>query len=94
MHPLFSNLFLVPEREFSSGGADKPATKSPVIRILRPGYICEIIRDPHTDAPLHHWLVQDCETNEIIVLGQSRTLDEADRNARAFLDDLRLRRAI
>ncbi|MEO6120253.1 MAG: hypothetical protein ABIP12_06135 [Terriglobales bacterium] len=69
-------------------------TKRPVRRILRPGYVCDIIRDEQTDPAIHHWLAQDCETDEIIGLGQARSLHEAEGHALAFLDDLRVRRAI
>ncbi|MEO5935675.1 MAG: hypothetical protein ABIP81_00525 [Terriglobales bacterium] len=69
-------------------------TKQCVRRILRAGYVCEIIRDEHSDPAIHHWLVQDCNTDEIIALGQSLTLTEAENHAGAFLDDLRVRRAI
>lgn len=63
-------------------------------RILRAGYICDIIRDTATNPPIFHWVVQHCETNEIMALGQAQTLTEAEHAAIGFLDDLRLRRAI
>jgi len=75
------------------GGRQKHESNR-VARILRPGYVCDIIRDPHTDPPIFHWVVQDCETNEITGLGQAYSLGEAEQHASAFLFDLRQRRAI
>ena len=97
MKSFLSNLFLMPGPKPSLVGSDKAekkATKSPVRRILRPGYICDIIRDEHTDPAIHHWVVQDCDTDEIIGLGQAHSLPEAELHALAFLNDMRIRRAI
>ena len=69
-------------------------THSRVIRILRAGYICEIIRDSSTEPPIYHWVVQGCESNDVVGLGQSHTFSEAESTAIWLLDELRLRRAI
>jgi hypothetical protein len=68
--------------------------KSLVARILRAGYIAEIIRDGISETPLFHWIVQAAESGEVLALGQSLTLREAELSAVSFLDDLRLRRAM
>lgn len=75
-------------------GSHQKHTANRVARILRPGYVCDIIRDPHTAPPIFHWVVQDCETNEVTGLGQANSLGEAEQHATAFLYDLRQRRAI
>jgi hypothetical protein len=77
----------------SPDGARK-GHKSLAARILRAGYIAEIIRDGLTNPPLFHWVVQQCETGEVLALGQSHTLPDAEISAQSFLDDLRLSRAI
>ncbi|HUS20282.1 MAG TPA: hypothetical protein VMZ25_11590 [Terriglobales bacterium] len=88
MNPLSSNLRLFPEPRSS---AVEPRAAN-VTRILRAGLICDIIRDRM--APIFHWVVQDCETNEVLGLGQAHSFNEAHETAVWFLDDLRLRRAV
>ena len=86
-----SNLRTFPD--FSPDAA-RGREKSLAARILRAGYIAEIIRDQVAYPPLFHWVVQQCETGEVLALGQSNTLPEAETAAISFLDDLRFRRAI
>lgn len=90
-HP-YSILQLLSGSEAELANSARPRLTRPVTRILRAGYIGEIIRDELLHPPIHHWLVQDCDTNEIVALGQAETLSEAQSHAVAFLDDLRLRR--
>lgn len=87
-----SNLLAFPERPETQTG--ERALKTLAARILRAGYIAEIIRDDFGPEPIFHWVVQQCESGEVLALGQARTLAEAEHSAVAFLDDLRLRRAI
>lgn len=90
MREALSNLreFPRPQAEPRHRGADRLA------RILRAGYVAEIIRDSISASPIFHWVVQDAESGEILALGQARSLGEAEVSAVSFLDDLRLRRAI
>jgi hypothetical protein len=87
-----SNLREFPVRQMT--GVRPQREKSLAARILRAGYIAEIIRDGISDVPLYHWIVQAAESGEVLALGQSRTLGEAELSAVSFLDDLRLRRAV
>jgi len=87
-----SNLFAFP-RPLGESAPSAPA-KGMIARILRAGYIGEIIRDELDSEPLFHWLVQRCESGEVLALGQARSLAEAELSATSFLDDLRLRRVI
>jgi len=74
--------------------ARPPAAAARAARILRAGYICDIIRDQLTHPSIFHWVVQHCETDEIVGLGQARSFAEAEMTSIWFLNDLRLRRAI
>lgn len=82
-------------REFPRAGMPS-SRRAPqrVARILRPGYVAEVIRDASSLTPIFHWIVQAAESGEVLALGQAETLGEAERSAVYFLDDLRLRRAI
>lgn len=93
MGPILSNLRAFPGAEKRIGPGAAGAGRR-VAQILRAGYICDIIRDAETQPPIFHWVVQNVETNEILGLGQARTLAEGELTARLFLDDLRMRRAI
>lgn len=93
MSPMTSNLRFFP-RSQTAVPARARTPKSRAARILRAGYICDIIRDTDTDPSIFHWVVQNCETDEILGLGQAHTLPEAEMAALMFLDDLRIRRAI
>lgn len=94
MNGFFSNLYLLPDPEVDAGGSGQWPSKSLIKRILRAGYVCDIIRDGYTEPAIHHWVVQNCDTDEIVGLGQAHSLAEAEVHAVAFLDDLRLRRAV
>jgi hypothetical protein len=93
MCPVLSNLLAFADQD-SSSEKKGAAPSGKAARILRAGYVCDIIRDAHTHPPIFHWVVEDVETNEVLGLGQSHTLAEAEITATSFLDDLRLRRAI
>jgi len=90
MGEVLSNLRHFPFRQPSSERKEHKLMS----RILRAGYLAEIIRDSISDSALFHWLVQSAESGEVLALGQARTLAEAETSAVSFLDDLRLRRAI
>jgi hypothetical protein len=87
-----SNLRLFPD--FAARSSASRSRSARVTRILRAGLICDIIRDAVGDPAIFHWVVQDCESDEILGLGQAYSFREAEDTAIWFLDDLRLRRAV
>ena len=41
------------------------------------GYTADIIVDPKTDPPIHHWIIQRVGSPEILYWGQEYTYDQA-----------------
>lgn len=52
------------------------------------GYKADIIVDPKTDPPIHHWIIQRAGSPEIVYWGQEYTYEQAETAAQFYMRSL------
>lgn len=54
-------------------------------RLLKYGFVVDILPDPKTSPPIYHCIIQKQGSKKILYWSQERTFQEAELNAEAFL---------
>lgn len=52
------------------------------------GYKADIVVDPKTDPPIHHWIIQKVGYPEILYWGQEYTYEQAETAAQFYIGSL------
>ena len=66
---------------------------APHTRLLKYGFVVDILADPKMDPPIYHCIIQRPGAKEILYWSQERTYRDAELNAEGFLAAHRPERA-
>jgi hypothetical protein len=65
----------------------REANRPPPTTIIVGQYIANILADPK-DSNIYHWIIQRINSSEVIFWSNENSLEEAERCAKQYIDEL------